>query len=56
MAADPESKLISGYGVKLMPNLRTLDRFNVPKEQREILKFYGYPRQWWQTVVDPGLV
>ena len=57
MAADPSSRLISGYGVKLMPNLRTLDKFNVPEDQREILKFYGYPKQWWQkVVVEPGPV
>lgn len=57
MAADPTSKMISGYGVKLMPNWKTLDRFNVPDEQREVLRFYGYPRQWWQRkVVEPGPV
>jgi hypothetical protein len=56
VAADPVSKMTAGYGVKLMPNMRALDRFQVPESQREILKFYGYPRQWWQRVVDPGLV
>jgi hypothetical protein len=56
MAADPSSKLISGYGVKLMPNMRTLDKFKVPFEQREIFHFYGYPKQWWQSVVEPGPV
>lgn len=56
VAFDRGSKLISGYGVKLMPNMQTLDRFGVPESQRQILKFYGYPRQWWQKVVDPGLV
>lgn len=50
MAADPDSKLISGYGVKLMPNMKTLDRFNVPLEQREIFMHYGYPKQWWQNI------
>lgn len=47
MAMAPGSKQILGYGVKLMPNWRTLDQFNVPAEQREILQFYGYPGQWW---------
>lgn len=56
MAADPLSKLISGYGVKLLPNWKALDRYNVPSEQREIFREYGYPRQWWQKVVDPGPV
>lgn len=57
MAADPISKMISGYGVKLMPNWKTLNRFNVPEDQREILRYYGYPGQWWQKkVVEPGLV
>lgn len=56
MAADPESKLISGYGVKLLPNLRALNRFSVPAAQREIFHYYGYPKQWWQKVVEPGRV
>jgi hypothetical protein len=56
VAADPVNKMLAGYGVKLMPNMRALDRFRVPESQREILKFYGYPRQWWQRVVDPGPV
>lgn len=56
MAAEPDSKLIAGYGVKLMPNIKTLDRFNVPAKQREIFMHFGYPKQWWQKVVDPGLV
>lgn len=57
MAADPKSKLISGYGVKLMPNWKALNRFRVPEAQREILRFYGYPRQWWQEkMVEPGPV
>lgn len=55
IASDPDSKMIAGYGVKLMPNWKTIDRFNVPGAQREILRHYGYPKQWWQ-VVEPGLV
>lgn len=57
MAKAPDTQQIAGYGVKLMPNWRTLDRFNVRPEQREILRHFGYPRdQWWQKVVEPGLV
>jgi hypothetical protein len=57
MAKAPGTELIAGYGVKLMPNWRTLDRFNVPHEQRAILRRFGYPRdQWWQKVVEPGPV
>lgn len=57
MARAPDSGQIAGYGVKLMPNWGTLDRFKVPSEQRAILRYYGYPYdQWWQRVVDPGLV
>ena len=56
MAADPESKLISGYGVKLLPSMKTLKQYRVPDEQCEIFRDYGYPRQWWQKVVEPGPV
>jgi hypothetical protein len=57
IARSPDRRLTAGYGVKLLPNWKTLDQFNVPAEQREILEFYGYPRhQWWQKVVDPGPV
>ena len=56
IAADPISRMIAGYGVKLMPNMRTLDKYRVPSEQREILRYYGYPQQWWQRVVEPGPV
>ena len=57
MARAPDCGLIAGYGVKLMPNWKTLDRFNVPDEQRVILRHFGYPHnQWWQRVVDPGLI
>ncbi|WP_347272072.1 hypothetical protein [Sphingomonas sp. CARO-RG-8B-R24-01] len=57
MARSPERKLTCGYGVKLLPNWRTLDRFAVPEPQREILRYYGYPGpQWWQKVVEPGPV
>lgn len=58
MAADPKSRMISGYGVKLLPNWRTLNQFKVPDDQREILRYYGYPAQWWQEKkkVEPGPV
>ena len=57
MAQCPDSKMVAGYGVKLMPNIKTLDRFNVSADQREILHHYGYPNQWWQKkMVEPGLV
>lgn len=57
MARAPDSEQIAGYGVKLLPNWKTLDRFNVPDEQRLILRHYGYPHnQWWQRMVDPGPV
>jgi len=48
MAKAPDTNQVAGYGVKLMPNWKTLDQFKVPDEQREILRFYGYPKQWWQ--------
>lgn len=54
MASDPVDHLVSGYGVKLMPNIKALNSFNVPQAKREILHHYGYPRQWWQKVVEPG--
>lgn len=58
MARAPNTKQIGGYGVKLMPNWRTLNFYNVPNTQREILRFYGYPSDyWWQgEEVDPGPV
>jgi hypothetical protein len=56
IARDPDSKMIAGCGVKLLPNMKTLNRFNVPDEKREIFMHYGYPQQWWQKVVEPGLV
>lgn len=57
MARSPESNLVCGYGVKLFPNWKTLDRFNVKDEQRSILRHYGYPgKQWWQKTVEPGPV
>lgn len=48
MARAPNTKQVAGYGVKLMPSWRKLDQFNVPERQREILRYYGYPEQWWQ--------
>ncbi|MGD9811368.1 MAG: hypothetical protein AB7U35_08550 [Sphingobium sp.] len=58
IARAPDTGQIAGYGVKLMPNWRTLDRFAVPEEQRAILRHFGYPgNQWWQKKsVEPGLV
>ncbi|HEV2603075.1 MAG TPA: DUF3800 domain-containing protein [Microvirga sp.] len=58
MARAPHTGQIGGYGVKLMPNWRTLDKYKVPEEQRAILRFYGYPKDyWWQVeAVDPGPV
>ncbi len=57
MAKAPDTGQIAGYGVKLMPNWRTLIKFGVSEEQRSILRHYGYPGdEWWQRVVDPGLV
>lgn len=38
---------ISGYGLKLMPNLK---RARLTVEQEEIFRFYGYPAQWWAPV------
>lgn len=40
-------RLISGYGVKLMPRLGHLAG-RVKPEQLEIFRYYGYPRQWWR--------
>jgi len=34
----------AGYGVKLLPSLKGA---KLRREQAEIFKFYGYPRQWW---------
>jgi hypothetical protein len=49
MARDPTSKLTAGYGVKLLPGLRTLKEYNVPREKTQIFYDYGYPKQWWQA-------
>lgn len=35
---------VSGYSVKLMPNLA---KAKLLESQAEIFKFYGYPKQWW---------
>jgi hypothetical protein len=59
MAKAPMTLQIAGYGVKLLPSWRTLDIFGVPEEQRQILRYFGYPRnEWWQKVeaVEPGPV
>lgn len=49
MARHPDTKdgLIAGYGVKLMPNFKTLKRVVLP-EQISVFEEYGYPAQWWQ--------
>jgi hypothetical protein len=57
MARSPDTDQIAGFGVKLLPNWKTLDRFHVPASQRTILRHFGYPTdEWWQKVVEPGLV
>jgi len=57
MAKSHDGGLICGYGVKLLPNWKTLDTFSVPEDQRAILRHFGYPgKQWWQKVVEPGPV
>ena len=35
---------ISGFGVKLMPSMRTA---KLDLDQAAIFKYYGYPSQWW---------
>lgn len=40
--------LVAGYGLKIMPGFL---RANLDPDQREIFRFYGYPKQWW----DPAL-
>ena len=35
---------IAGYGVKLLPGLRSA---KLDLDQTEIFRFYGYPHQWW---------
>lgn len=42
------SELVAGYGVKLMPQYKSLLR-RVRPEQTEIFAHYGYPRQWWAS-------
>lgn len=46
MAREPDTKKgqISGFGVKLLPNLRNA---KLDPDQAEIFKSYGYPKQWW---------
>ncbi|HEY4114824.1 MAG TPA: DUF3800 domain-containing protein [Rhizomicrobium sp.] len=39
----------SGYGVKLLPNLREA---KLDKDQQNIFLSYGYPRQLWQDGLD----
>ncbi len=50
MARAPDTGQVGGYGVKLLPNWRTLNKFKVPEKQRAIFRFYGYPSDyWWQV-------
>lgn len=53
MAREPDGRgPISGYGVKLMPNFK---KANLLPEQAAILRYYGYPKQWWApTSVSTG--
>jgi hypothetical protein len=45
---------ISGYSVKLMPNLK---KAALLPEQAAIFKHYGYPKQWWAPIsVTTGYV
>ncbi|WP_334130055.1 DUF3800 domain-containing protein [Sneathiella sp.] len=44
---DQAREKAAGYGVKLMPNLRTA---NLDPTQEEVFRYYGYPYEWW----DPG--
>jgi len=37
---------VSGYGLKLMPGWI---RANLDADQKEIFRYYGYPRQWWEN-------
>jgi len=41
---DRPAGLISGYGVKLMPNFKEAKLLS---EQEQIFREYGYPKQWW---------
>lgn len=34
----------AGFGVKLLPSLKGA---KITREQQELYRFYGYPRQWW---------
>ncbi|MBP2159569.1 MULTISPECIES: DUF3800 domain-containing protein [Asticcacaulis] len=56
LALEPETKAIAGYGLKLLPSWGKLDRFEVPDSKRAIFRHCGYPKQWWQKVVEPGPV
>lgn len=58
MAKSPDTGQIGGYGVKLLPNWSGLKKYNVQEKQKEIFRYYGYPRDyWWQeNYVDPGPV
>lgn len=46
MAREPDKPNggISGFGVKLLPSIKTAQ---LDPDQAEIFKFYGYPKQWW---------
>jgi hypothetical protein len=49
-AGDVQNGLMSGYGVKLFPSLR---KAALDKDQSEIFRHYGYPKQWWQEKRAP---
>ncbi|MBK1695729.1 DUF3800 domain-containing protein [Rhodovibrio salinarum] len=43
-APDTATGQISGYGLKLMPNMR---KAQLRPEQEAIFRHYGYPKEWW---------
>lgn len=43
-APDRSDGQISGYGVKLLPNMKTAQ---LDSDQAAIFKSFGYPKQWW---------
>jgi hypothetical protein len=51
-ATDRTKGQISGYGVKLLPSWT---KANLERDQQEIFRAFGYPKQWWDDrwVPDP---
>ncbi len=45
----PDGK-IAGYGVKLLPNMKTA---KLDPDQAVVFKSYGYPKQWWDPEAFP---